>query len=88
MFYCYILECADHSFYVGVTDDPDARLTYHNQGKGLDWTAVRRPVQMVWVEAHETLASARKRENQLKKWSHAKKSALVRGSLRPSSGPE
>jgi hypothetical protein len=26
MFFCYILECADHSFYVGVTSDPAERV--------------------------------------------------------------
>jgi putative endonuclease len=86
MFYCYILECADHSLYVGVTDDLPQRVQYHNQGKGSDWTAVRRPVKLVWTEEHATLSSARKRENQLKRWSQAKKAALVEGSLRLRSG--
>jgi len=86
MFFCYILECVDQSFYVGVTDDPAQRVHFHNQGKGSRWTAVRRPVRLVWTEEHPTLSSARKRENQLKRWSHEKKAALVRGSLRPRSG--
>jgi putative endonuclease len=50
MFFCYILECSDRSFYVGVTDDPVRRLEEHNQGKGSDWTAQRRPVRLVWTE--------------------------------------
>ena len=86
MFYCYILECSDRSFYVGVTDDPTAREQTNNQGRGADWTAARRPVHLVWTEEHLTLSSARHRENQLKRWNRAKKAALIRGSLRLRSG--
>jgi len=86
MFFCYIVECADRSFYVGVTDDPQRRLEEHNQVKGANWTGLRRPVRMAWKEEHETLSSARRRENQLKGWSRAKKASLVSGSLRLRSG--
>jgi predicted GIY-YIG superfamily endonuclease len=86
MFFCYILECADRSLYVGVTDDPAQRVRHHNQGKGSEWTAARRPVKLVWTEERPTLSSARKRENQLKRWSHAKKAALIGGSPRLRSG--
>jgi len=86
MFYCYIVECADRSFYLGVTNDPAQRVQYHNEGKGSEWTAARRPVRLVWTEEHATLSSARKRENQLKRWSHAKKVALIGGSPRLHSG--
>ena len=82
MFYCYILLCADDSYYVGATDDPQRRLQEHNQGKGSDWTAARRPLVLIWAEEHPTLTAARKRENQLKRWSRAKKTALIEGSLR------
>jgi len=86
MHFCYILRCADASFYVGVAEDPEHRCREHNQGKGAVWTAGRLPVEIVWTEAHDSLSSARTRENQLKRWSHAKKAALVGGSLRLRSG--
>jgi predicted GIY-YIG superfamily endonuclease len=57
MFYAYILKCSDDSYYVGSSDDPDRRLIEHNQGKGSDWTAARRPVAIVWIEEHATLSS-------------------------------
>jgi putative endonuclease len=79
MCFCYILRCADGSFYVGVAEDPLRRCDEHNLGKGADWTARRRPVELVWTETHDSLSSARKRENQLKGWSHAKKAALIGG---------
>lgn len=86
IFFCYILKCSDGSYYVGVTDDPARRVQEHNEGKGSDWTAARRPTVLVWTEEHPTLSSARQRENQIKRWSHAKKRALAEGSLRPRSG--
>ena len=61
MYFCYILLCADDSYYVGVTDEPQRRLQEHNEGKGSDWTAARRPMKLVWAEAHPALAAARAR---------------------------
>jgi putative endonuclease len=86
MFYCYILRCSDGSLYVGVSDDPQRRLREHNEGRATDWTARRLPVELVWSESHGSLSSARTRENQLKRWSHAKKAALMGGSPRLRSG--
>jgi putative endonuclease len=77
MYFCYVLECAGHSLYVGVTDNPARRMQERNEGQGAQWTAQRRPGRIVWVEEPMTLASARPRENQLKGWSRAKKAALI-----------
>ena len=71
---------------MGVAEDPQRRCVEHNSGKGANWTARRLPVEIVWTEAHDSLSSARTRENQLKRWSYAKKAALVQGSLRLRSG--
>lgn len=32
--YVYLLECGDGSFYTGVTNDVDARMKAHAEGKG------------------------------------------------------
>jgi len=78
-FFLYILRCADGSYYVGSTSDPVARLEAHNAGRGPRYTACRRPVELVHSEPFETMESARHREAQLKKWSRAKKEALIAG---------
>ena len=85
IYFCYILRCSDRSFYVGVTDDPARRLREHNGGRASKYTFSRRPVHLVWTEQHDDLASARRREMQLKRWGHAKKEKLAAGSprLRP-----
>ena len=75
--FVYILRCADGSYYVGKTNDLYTRLTEHQSGVGADYTAVRRPVEMMYAEEHSTIRSAKNRELQLKRWSRAKKEALI-----------
>jgi predicted GIY-YIG superfamily endonuclease len=77
MLFVCILRCADGSYYVGKTDNLCARLTEHQCGAGADYTASRRPVEMVYAEEHSTVQSAKNREVQLKRWSRAKKEALI-----------
>ena len=77
----YILRCADGSLYVGVTDNLDARLLKHNDGTASVFTAQRRPVVLVYSEMYEALAVAQGRERQLKRWTRAKKEALIAGDL-------
>ena len=81
MAFVYILRCADDSLYVGWTEDIDSRLAMHDEGRGVTYTARRRPVTVVFVESHETNESARVRERQLKRWTSAKKEALIRGDV-------
>ena len=73
----YILRCADRSYYVGKTNDLYTRLSEHQSGVGANYTAVRRPVEMVYAEEHSTIRSAKDREMQLKRWSRSKKEALI-----------
>ena len=75
----YILQCSDGSFYIGSTTNLKNRVKTHNQGKGASYTAKRRPVRLVYHEAFESLGEAVKRERQVKKWSRAKKEALMNG---------
>ena len=80
-FFVYILRCADDAFYVGSTNDLSARVDTHNAGRGPRFTACRRPVTLVYSESFETMDKARQREIRIKKWSRAKKEALIAGCL-------
>ena len=75
----YILRCSDGSYYVGRTDDLEARIRCHGEGHGPVYTRVRLPVTLAYSEGFPTLRLAMARERQLKRWSHRKKSALVKG---------
>jgi len=77
-FYVYILCCADGAYYVGHTDDIERRLAKHNTGDATGYTANRRPVELVFLDEFASRDEAIARERQLKGWSRAKKSALIR----------
>jgi len=47
--YFYVLECADHSFYAGYTNNVDRRVDVHNTGKGAKYTRARGPVECIYV---------------------------------------
>jgi putative endonuclease len=79
MAFTCIVRCADDTLYVGHTEDLASREQIHNDGKGANYTAARRPVSMVYAEQYRSAASAIARERQLKRWSRDKKEALIRG---------
>ena len=80
-FSVYILRCADGTYDIRSTADVAARLETHNAGLGPRFTACRRPVTLVYAEPVGTMSQARQREIQIKKWSRAKKAALIDGDI-------
>jgi len=79
MWHLYILKCADESLYVGTTTDLDRRLREHLVGKGGFYTRGRLPISLLYQEEHSDRSTAEKREAQLKRWTRAKKLALIQG---------
>ena len=77
--YCYIVECADGTFYTGWTTDPERRVAQHNKGIGAKYTSTRRPVKLVYLETLPNRTEAMKRELVIKKMKRAQKSKLVEG---------
>ncbi len=78
-FYCYILECADGSYYTGWTTDPERRTRQHNRGAGARYTRTRRPVRLVYVEEQSDRSAAMKREAAIKRLGRPAKQRLVEG---------
>jgi putative endonuclease len=76
-FFCYIVECADGTFYTGWTTDPERRLRQHNAGHGAQYTRARRPVRLAYLEPLPDRASAMRRERALKALPRRRKLALV-----------
>jgi putative endonuclease len=76
-YFCYIVECADGSFYTGWTTDPDRRERQHNQGRGARYTRQHRPVRLVYIEPQPDRASAMRREQAIKSLNHIQKKKLV-----------
>jgi len=78
-FWTYILLCADGSYYSGHTDNLDNRIADHQAGRRAGYNRTRRPIGLIWSQdfaaRHEALAA----ERQIKRWSRAKKEALIDG---------
>jgi putative endonuclease len=75
--YVYILECHDKSYYTGITWKPEIRYGQHLSGSGSKYTSKHGVNKLVYLEKHDDLYVARKREIQIKKWSRAKKEKLI-----------
>ena len=79
IFYVYIVECADGTFYTGYTLDLEKRINLHNNAKGAKYTRGRRPVTLVWKKEYRQFKSAFKTESVIKKLTRMQKKALVKG---------
>jgi len=65
MFYTYVLRTNEHDFYIGWTNDLQARLIKHNRGE-VKSTKTKTPLQLVYYEACLSRDKAIMREKQLK----------------------
>lgn len=91
----YILQCANGQYYVGSTTNIARRMDEHGLAmltmnhvgsaqpkfRGAKFTKAHQPVKLVYTEEYDNEHEARMREQQLHKWSHAKKEALINGDL-------
>ena len=77
--YCYIVECADGTYYTGWAIDPERRVAVHNQGRGARYTRMRLPVKLVYVEEQPDRKSAMRREIAIKKMDRVRKIKLIDG---------
>lgn len=79
-YYFYMLRCSDGSLYCGIAKDLVARLREHNSKTSkTKYTRVKQPVKLVYSEKYTNIKLAMRRELQVKKWTKAKKEALVQG---------
>jgi putative endonuclease len=55
------------------------RIAQHNDGTLGGYTSTRRPVVLVYHQAFDRITDAIAAERQVKRWTRAKKEALIRG---------
>ena len=77
--YCYIVECADGTYYTGWAVDPERRVAVHNKGQGARYTRMRLPVRLVYVEEQPDRRTAMKREIAIKRLNRTRKLRLIEG---------
>ena len=82
-YYFYILRCSDNSLYCGQTNNLQRRINEHNfdKNKSAKYLNAKKPVKLVYFEEYSTLQLVMKREWQVKKWTKAKKEALITDNL-------
>jgi len=76
-FYCYLLECADGSYYCGWTTNLESRLKKHLAGEGSRYTRMKGPVRLVYFEEVENRRAAMQREHAIKKLPHCEKKSMA-----------
>ncbi|SFT02950.1 GIY-YIG nuclease family protein [Sphingobacterium wenxiniae] len=77
-YHVYIVECADSSYYTGITNDLDRRLDEHNNGIDVkSYTYKRIPVKLVFSTEFHDVNQAIAFEKQVKGWSRKKKEAII-----------
>ncbi len=75
--YTYMVECSDHTYYTGWTNDLEKRIRAHNAGRGAKYTKPRRPVRLVYFEVFATKEEAMRREWEIKQMSRREKERLL-----------
>ncbi len=77
-YYVYILLCFDETYYVGVTNNIERRLKEHQNSLNNEaYTSSRLPVTLECVIEFTSIMEAIKFEKKIKRWSQAKKKALI-----------
>lgn len=79
--YFYILRLESGNLYIGATKKVEKRYEEHKAGTAGRTTSLDPPVSLACSEELESFSKARHRESQVKRWSRAKKEALVAGDL-------
>jgi len=77
----YILFCDKKTYYIGISSNLPQRLKSHSSRSNLA-TKEFSYIECVYVEQYFSRKHAETREKQLKRWSVAKKKALITGNFK------
>lgn len=77
LWFVYIIECSDSSFYTGITNDLERRQQQHNDGTASRYTRSRRPVVLRYQETCTSRSEALIRECSLRLLTRKEKEQLV-----------
>ncbi len=80
VYYVYILKCSDDTYYPGITSELWKRFEKHESGEYFgSYTSTRLPVSLEYYCSFTNVEQAIETEKRIKKWSQAKKKALIDG---------
>lgn len=75
--FVYILECADGSYYTGITCDLARRVAEHKSGKGARYTKIKGVKDLLWSMNCDNRSIASKLEIKIKSLPKSEKRLLV-----------
>lgn len=82
MYFLYILQCSDKTFYTGITTNLDRRVREHNLSKlGAKYTKIRRPVKLVYSKEFLDRSTALVEEYKIKSLTRQEKLNLIKNKL-------
>ncbi|MGP4063118.1 GIY-YIG nuclease family protein [Halobacillus sp. H74] len=73
----YMLRCKDSSLYTGYTNNLEARLEKHRDGKGAKYTRGRGPLVLEAFQTYETKSEALQQEYRLKQMTRERKERWI-----------
>lgn len=82
-YFIYILRTSSNTLYIGQTNNLEKRVKEHKNktSKSAKYIKYFDSYELVYYEEYGSRIEAMRREFQLKKWSKAKKEALIKDSL-------
>jgi len=75
--FLYVVECADGTFYTGISTDVSRRVAEHNAGRGARYTASRRPVRLQAMWRFRNRKNAMQAEIRFKRKTRAAKERTI-----------
>jgi len=78
VFYVYILECQNGTYYTGYTNDLDNRIKLHNKGLGAKYLRGKSPIELVYLKEYKYYKNAINKEIALKKLTRKQKEELIK----------
>ncbi len=78
MWFFYVLQCNDSTYYAGITTNITRRLNEHNaSSRGAKYTKTRRPVKLVYWADFKDRSSAQKAEHRFKQLTRKQKEKII-----------
>jgi putative endonuclease len=78
LFYVYIVQCKNGTYYTGCTNDLNQRIALHNSGQGANYLKGKGPVKLVYAKEYKYYKNALHAERKIKKLRLKQKEDLVR----------
>lgn len=78
MYFVYIAQCSDDTFYTGITSDLKRRIEEHNSSKlGAKYTKARRPVKLIYSKEFNDRSTAQIEEARIKNLTRREKLEFI-----------